>query len=134
MTETAEPIPSVACRPIRISQAEREVTVARLHRALQEGRLELSEVEQRTTAAYASRHQSDLAMLVADLPPATPSGWRQVGRAVIVETWTSTARVRGGGPAQPSRSQQRAVAAVLITAAVWTVVCLLVGFDIGLVG
>jgi DUF1707 SHOCT-like domain len=134
MTETAEPTPPAACGPIRISQAEREATVARLHQALQEGRLELSEVEQRTTAAYASRHQSDLAMLLADLPPETPSGWRQVGRAVIAQTWTSTAQLRGGGPTQPSRRQQRAVAAVLITAAVWTVVCLLAGFDAGLVG
>jgi Domain of unknown function (DUF1707) len=134
MTDAAKPTLPAACGPIRISQAEREATVARLHRALQEGRLELSEVEERTTAAYASRHQSDLAMLVADLPPAPPSGWRQVGRAVIVQTWMSTSRLRGGGPAQPSHSQQRAVAAVLIAAALWSVVCLLAGFDAGLVG
>ena len=89
MTDAVEPTPPAASGQIRISQVEREATVVRLHRALQEGRLELSEVEERTAAAYASRHQSDLAMFVADLPPDTPSGWRQVGRAVIVQTWTS---------------------------------------------
>jgi hypothetical protein len=134
MTDAAEPTPPAACGPIRVCQAEREATVARLHRALEQGRLELSEVEERTTAAYASRHQADLTILVADLPPETPSGWRQVGRAVIVQTWTATARLRGGGPAQPSRRQQRAVAAMLIAAAVWSVVCLLAGFGAGLVG
>lgn len=134
MTDAVEPTPPAASGQIRISQAEREATVVRLHRALQEGRLELIEVEERTAAAYASRHRSDLAMLVADLPPDTPSGWRQVGRAVIVQTWISTARLRGSGPAQPSRSQQRAVATVLIAVAVWAVVSLLVGFDAGLVG
>ncbi len=54
--------------PLRASDGEREATVARLHQALAEGRLDLAETEERVTAAYAARHRDELPPLLADLP------------------------------------------------------------------
>lgn len=53
---------------LRISDADREATVARLRRASQEGRLDLGELEERVSAAYAAKTGADLEPLVADLP------------------------------------------------------------------
>ncbi len=53
---------------LRISDADREATVARLRRASEEGRLDLGELEERVTAAYAAKTGADLEPLVADLP------------------------------------------------------------------
>lgn len=53
---------------LRISDADREATVARLRRASEEGRLDLGELEERVTAAYAAKTGAELEPLVADLP------------------------------------------------------------------
>ncbi len=55
-------------RDVRVSDVERERVVTRLRRALGEGRLTLTEFEERTTAAYAARTRGELADLTADLP------------------------------------------------------------------
>jgi hypothetical protein len=53
---------------IRASDAEREVTVAHLQRAVSEGRLTLDEFGERTQRVYASATRGELAAIVADLP------------------------------------------------------------------
>lgn len=53
---------------VRASDTEREALVARLQRALAEGRIDLDEFGQRAGAAYAAVTTSQLAVLVADLP------------------------------------------------------------------
>lgn len=55
---------------LRASDADREATAQRLHRAAVEGRLEPDELDERLTAAYAARHCSELARLTADVTPA----------------------------------------------------------------
>ena len=134
-TEIIRPRPESS---IRASHAEREATAARLHVALGEGRLDLAETDERLTAAYASRYRSELEPLLADLPSPEPSGvpagWAHVGRAFVAQTWVSSARARGVVPTQPSAGERRATIAVLIAAALWIVLCLLVGLAVGLVG
>ena len=55
-------------REVRASNAERELVVERLCRALSQGRLSVDEFDERTTAAYAAQTRGDLADLTRDLP------------------------------------------------------------------
>ena len=55
-------------RDVRASDAERELTVERLQRAMGEGRLDADEFEQRVTAAYTAATRGQLADLTRDLP------------------------------------------------------------------
>lgn len=55
---------------VRVSDAEREVVVARLNRATGEGRLTLEEFTDRVGAALSARTQADLDVLLDDLPAA----------------------------------------------------------------
>lgn len=53
---------------VRASNAERDLVIERLSRALAQGRLSLEEFEQRVSAAQAARTRDDLADLTSDLP------------------------------------------------------------------
>lgn len=55
-------------REIRASDSDREAVVARLHKALGQGRLTLEEFDHRTAAVYAAKTLGDLAALTDDLP------------------------------------------------------------------
>ncbi|MFL6162003.1 MAG: DUF1707 domain-containing protein [Jatrophihabitantaceae bacterium] len=69
-------------RDIRIGTAEREQAVQLLSEHLSAGRLELTEFEERVTAAYAARTESQLAALFRDLPGPLPptAGYPAVSR------------------------------------------------------
>lgn len=60
----------------RVADTDREVAVIRLQEAAADGRLDLSELEERLDAVYAAKTRSDLNALTADLPvsqvPAVP--------------------------------------------------------------
>jgi hypothetical protein len=63
---------------VRASDAEREAVVERLRVATVEGRLTLSELTERTEAAYTATTRGDLVPITADLPavsgsPAAPT-------------------------------------------------------------
>jgi hypothetical protein len=61
---------------LRASDADREATVTRLHRAATEGRLDPDELDERLTAAYAAKHCTELEALTADVtPPRQPVPW-----------------------------------------------------------
>jgi hypothetical protein len=64
--------------PVRLSDADREAAVARLERALGEGRITVDEFRQRAESAYAAVRAGELEPLLADLP-ATPSEVEMVG-------------------------------------------------------
>lgn len=98
-------------RGIRIADADRERAAGRLHQALAEGRITVSELEDRLTAVYAARYEDDLRPPLADLPgadvvavhrvslPATPSGAPLVlkaGMSGITRrgVWSVPARLR----------------------------------------
>lgn len=53
---------------VRASDAERELVVERLTRALTAGRLTPDEFEQRSGVAYTARTRGELAELTRDLP------------------------------------------------------------------
>lgn len=129
-----DPPPESSCRA---SHAEREATAARLHSALGEGRLDLAETEERLALAYAARYRSELDPLLADLPAAEPlglgAGWDQLWRALVVQIWVTSARLRGVANAQPGKREQRVTAIVILAAALWVLLCLLVGLAVGLV-
>lgn len=127
----------VASEPaVRASDAERAAAADRLHVALAEGRLDVSEIDERIAVVYAARYRSDLSVLLADLPmPAAgdpDGGWGAVWRAVVDQLWASSARARGAVPERPDQRQRQAVAVVLVTAALWVTVCLLAGIAVGM--
>lgn len=53
---------------IRISDADRERAAARLQHAMAEGRITLSELEERLAVVYAAKYEADLRPPLADLP------------------------------------------------------------------
>ncbi|MGH3587041.1 MAG: DUF1707 SHOCT-like domain-containing protein [Pseudonocardia sp.] len=57
-------------RGIRISDSDRERAAQRLHQALAEGRITVSELEERLAVVYAARYEADLRPPLADLPGA----------------------------------------------------------------
>src|SRR5215207_5971474 len=65
---------------LRVSDADREATVARLREAAGEGRLTVDELDERVELAYAARTEADLLALGADLPAPAP-GTPAVSRA-----------------------------------------------------
>jgi len=55
-------------REIRVSDAEREDVVGRLRRAVSEGRLSVTEFDERAAAAYQAKTRGELEPLTLDLP------------------------------------------------------------------
>lgn len=56
---------------MRASDAEREAVVARLARTLVEGRITVSEFDERAWLAHAARTHAELKVLMTDLPAVT---------------------------------------------------------------
>ncbi|GAA1874505.1 DUF1707 domain-containing protein [Pseudonocardia ailaonensis] len=73
---------------LRISDADREAAAQRLHAAMGEGRITLTELEERLDAVYAAKTFAELEPPLADLP----------GPGVVVP-------LAGGVPAVPPREQ-----------------------------
>ena len=100
---------------IRISDADRERAAARLQQALAEGRITLSELEERLAVVYAARYAADLLPPFADLPgddvvpvqPATPTP-AAVGQPLVLRSGMGTLR-RSGPWTVPSRIRVQSV-------------------------
>ena len=56
-------------RNVRVSDAERQAVARRLERALRDGRLTITEFDERVQAAYVADTRGDLDDLTEDLPP-----------------------------------------------------------------
>ncbi|MBA2310479.1 MAG: DUF1707 domain-containing protein [Pseudonocardiales bacterium] len=56
-------------REFRVSDADREAVVRRLHRAVGDGRLTVTEFDERVKAVYAAETRGELHDLARDLPP-----------------------------------------------------------------
>jgi hypothetical protein len=112
----------------RASDAERERTVARLHDAVGEGRLDLAEAEERTAAAYAARYRDELDPLLADLPGVGRLGgaesWSAIWESVV---WRGRQAVWGPEAARPTPQHCRAAVGVLVGALVWVLLCAVAG-------
>jgi len=130
-TPTSAPLPT----RLRTSDAEREDTVARLHQALGEGRLDLAETDERSAAAYAAQYRDELPPLLADLPhsgaPRTGSDAPSWFELWVSAVWRARTTLLGDGD-RPTAAQCRAAALLVALAVVWTIVCAFLGA--GLVG
>jgi len=70
MAEPSDPsLPAV-----RVGDAERERAAEQLRQAVADGRLELSELDERLEATYAARTRVELDRVTADLAPLRPTG------------------------------------------------------------
>ena len=135
MSATEEPrsAPPTVIEPepgaLRASDAEREATVAALHQALGEGRLDIAETEQRVSAAYTARYCEELPPLLADLPTSpvvsgAPS-WSDLWTSLV---WRARILVSGDGTlTAPTSRQQRTAALIAALALMWVLVCAVAG-------
>jgi hypothetical protein len=112
---------------VRASDAEREDTIARLHRALGQGRLDLDETGTRVAAAYAARYHHELSPLLADLPdadgarrPSSAPGWGDIWWSMV---WRLRVVVFGPEAGPPTAQHGRWVAAATALAVLWTLFC-----------
>jgi hypothetical protein len=127
------PVAGSALAPrLRVSDAERAATVSRLQHALVEGRLDLAETDERVTAAYAARHDSDLQLLLADLPPQVPApdgapSWSALWASAVWRTRMLVLGAEAAGHTPPTPQQCRFAAALAGLAVVWMLVCAVAG-------
>jgi hypothetical protein len=121
---------------VRASDAEREAAVRRLHHALGEGRLDLRETETRVAEAYAATYREGLPALLDDLPDDDRSAvlgeagvptWRAIWTALVWRARATLWDEPGVRDLPPGPAQQRIAALVIAVAAVWFVVCAVVG-------
>ena len=98
---------------VRTSDTEREQVAEILRAAMAEGRLDMTEGEERLAAAYAAKFRDDLRPLTADLPDG--------GRRALARTPAARTANR--------RSLQRHASFALITAGVLTGIWMLSGAD-----
>ena len=64
------PDQSLPARSPRINDADRETAITRLQEATADGRLDITELEERLDAVYAAKTRADLDALIVDLPVA----------------------------------------------------------------
>lgn len=114
---------------VRASDTERQAVVDRLHHALGEGRLDLSETDERVAAAYASVTRAELGPLLADLPDATPAAtglptWAAVWAMLV---WRVRATLLGDDEPAPTSAQRRNAALLIAVTVAFAAVCALLG-------
>jgi hypothetical protein len=56
-------------RDVRVSDAERQAVVPRLEQAVQDGRLTVTEFDERVQVVFAARTRGDLDVVTEGLPP-----------------------------------------------------------------
>jgi DUF1707 SHOCT-like domain/Cell wall-active antibiotics response LiaF, C-terminal len=89
---------------IRISNADREKVAQILHTAMAEGRLELSELEERLDAVYAAKTFADLEPVTRDLPVQAPNAVAPHSATASGPLPAPNARIVHGVPAGPRQS------------------------------
>jgi hypothetical protein len=82
---------------LRISDADRAATAERLRIALDEGRLDLTEYDERVRSAYAATTYGELEPITADLPPVTVPAVKEPAAPVERQKWLNEWREWLGG-------------------------------------
>jgi len=80
---------------LRASDADREQVAIRLRRALDEGRLDLTEYDERLQQTYAAKTYGELTRLLADLPGTVPPKQAQVEPATTAHPAPASAPAPG---------------------------------------
>ena len=105
---------------MRAGHADREQVVTRLNTAFAEGRLDVAELEERVSAAYAARTLGELVPLTADLPgphqPRPVAGARRAADPV-----PHPGAVRRAGPHRPPIAG--ALGFFLFNVLIWGIIC-----------
>jgi Domain of unknown function (DUF1707) len=95
MDTTSGPSRPYAAGDLRVSDADRDRALAELSEHFQAGRLTSAEMEDRTGRALSARTGNDLAVLLADLPPASAGAAavaaRDSGRRIEPVLWICAA-------------------------------------------
>jgi hypothetical protein len=105
-------------RGVRISDADRERAAARLQQALAEGRITLSELEERLGVVYAARYEADLLPPFADLPGGVavrgvPAA-APPGRPLVLRTGMGTVKRTGAWTVPSQIKVQSAMGSVVL--------------------
>jgi hypothetical protein len=82
---------------MRISDADRAATAERLRIALDEGRLDITEYDERVRSAYAATTYGELEPITADLPPVPVPAVKKPAAAVDRRKWLNEWREWLGG-------------------------------------
>ena len=98
---TQDPVPG---GHLRVGHAEREVVTAILQDAAADGRLEMSELEERLEVALQAKTYADLDQLVADLSVDLP--WRPGRRSPVSSTAPPFSAMPVSGPPAPGYSRE----------------------------
>ena len=106
-------------RGIRISDGDRERAAARLQQAMAEGRITLSELEERLAVVYAARYAADLREPFADLPggdvvPVAPAAAVPSDRLLVLRSGAGELRRRGAWTVPSRIHVQSAMGSVLL--------------------
>lgn len=110
-------------RGFRVSDEDRERAAARLQQALSEGRITLSELEERLAAVYAAKYEADLRAPLADLPdpdtsrlPDTTSASLPVPAVepVVLRTAMSTIKRTGAWDVPPRLRVQTSMGSIVL--------------------
>jgi len=119
---------------LRAGDADRERVAERLRTALDEGRLNLYEYDERLRDAYAAKTYAELDVLLADLPGVTPASESQLVRAGASASAPATPRWRPTPDGRYPDATRRWVvdmwdawaSTVAVSVAIWIAICLLV--------
>ncbi len=127
MTETVLPDDVIA--PVRCSDDERERTCSALHVAAGEGRLSLTEVEERIAEVYSARYRHELDALTADLPAADEpaTGWQAIALSAWRQLNADVAALLGRGAEMTTR-RRLVIASILALFMVSALVAAFHGF------
>jgi hypothetical protein len=134
-TASASPVDIVPERPsvgaIRASNAEREETIALLHAAVGEGRLDLDEAEERIAAVYGFQYREELPAVLQDLPaggdrqpPGDLPTWSSIWASVV---WRVLMVLHGGAVERPTAKQSRTGVIITAAAALWFLAFVAIG-------
>ena len=105
---------------IRLSDADRERAAVRLQQALAEGRITLTELEERLGVVYAARYAGDLRSAFADLPGDDGGGpfpaplVSELDRPLLLRTGAGALRRAGAWTVPPRIRVQSALGAVVL--------------------
>jgi Domain of unknown function (DUF1707) len=118
---------------LRAGDADRERVAERLRTALDEGRLNLHEYDERLRDAYASKTYAELDKLLADLPGVAPASRSQLVPAASDAVAPAAGRSQPGPDGRYPDATRRWLVemwddwagAVAVCVAIWAVICLI---------